>query len=70
MEQSELAVGRWVYYTGGYGANQKGRIKHFNGDWVFVVYKCAGDWNNFQDYTAARTHRKYLIFTEETGIQC
>lgn len=65
MLESELAVGRWVYYTGGYGPNQKGRIKHWRGDWVFVVYKCGDDWNNYQDYTAARTNRKYLIFAEE-----
>ena len=65
MEQSELKIGRWVLYTGGYGPNQKGRIKHFDGDWVFVVYKCGGNWNNFQSYTAARTNRKYLIVSKE-----
>lgn len=65
MQQSDLKIGCWVYYTGGYGSNQKGRIKHFNGDWVFVVYKCDNDWNNFQKYTSARTNRKYLIFAQE-----
>lgn len=65
MEQSELKVGQWVEYTGGYNADQRGRIKHFNSDWVFVVYKCDNDWYNFQDYTAARTNRDYLTLIEE-----
>jgi hypothetical protein len=26
-----------------------------DGRHVFVVYKCDGDWENYQNYTAART---------------
>lgn len=28
---------------------------------VFVVYHCADDWENYQNYTAARTKKSDLI---------
>jgi len=27
---------------------------------TFVVYNCGGDWNNYKDYTAARTPNQSL----------
>jgi hypothetical protein len=30
-------------------------------DHVFVVYHCAGDWDHYRDYTAARTRIKDLV---------
>lgn len=30
-------------------------------DHVFVVYKCAEDWENYQNYTGQKTHIKDLL---------
>ena len=29
---------------------------------LFVVYKCRGDWENFENYTSARTHIGQLYY--------
>lgn len=42
---------------------EKGIVKSMCEDhqYVFVVYKCADDWNNYQDYTGQRTDINDLI---------
>ena len=55
-------IGRWVEYWPG---KEKGRIKSWNTRFVFVVYKCGDNWDDFQNYTAASTHPKALNFIEE-----
>lgn len=52
--------GRRVIYKDGAGHKEYGLIKSWNYKWVFVVYNCAGDWDNYQDYTAAATDPKDL----------
>lgn len=49
---SEKDVGRWVEYIPNRGL---GRIKSWNDKFIFVVYECAGDWDNYQNYTAVVT---------------
>jgi hypothetical protein len=45
-------VGRWVIYTDSFTKQtDKGRLKSWNDKTVFVVFKCGGDWSNFQNYT-------------------
>lgn len=40
---------------------ERGRIKEVREDGaVFVVYHCAGEWENYENYTAARTPREDL----------
>ena len=55
-------IGRYVVYTDGAGEKQFGRIKSWNPHWIFVVYHCAGEWDNYRDYTAAATDQKDLTF--------
>jgi hypothetical protein len=55
-------VGRHVVYIDGVGDKIVGRIKSWNDQWVFVVYHCADEWDNFQDYTAAATDPDDLCF--------
>lgn len=43
-------IGRWVTYTDGFKI-QKGRIKHWNDNFIFVVFNCNNEWDTFQDYT-------------------
>jgi hypothetical protein len=56
-------VGRWVLYEPAHRTSEKGKIKSWNEHWIFVVYHCAGDWKNFQDYTGAATSPTELRFT-------
>jgi hypothetical protein len=55
-------IGRDVIYTNGVGDKEQGRIKSWNEKWIFVVYHCANDWDNYQDYTAAATSPSDLKF--------
>jgi len=57
---TEDDVGKEVIRTGGAGEKEYGKIKSWNDRWIFVVYHCAGEWDNFQDYTAAATEPEEL----------
>ncbi|KPK42094.1 MAG: hypothetical protein AMJ65_08215 [Phycisphaerae bacterium SG8_4] len=63
-------IGRWVEYSSLLpGSEQQGRIKGFNKQWVFVVYKCDNNWDRFEDYTGCATDPKDLRFLEVTHEQ-
>jgi len=55
-------IGKWVEYQGCAGEKERGKIKSWNNKSIFVVYKCAGNWNRFQDYTGVATKPEDLIF--------
>lgn len=61
--------GRWVEYIGLNGEREKGRIKSWNQSFIFVVYKCNGDWNNYENYTAQATHPKQLFLLQESEVE-
>lgn len=46
-------IGRWVAYTPNYECSktEKGRIKGFNDMYVFVVFHCDNNWDDYQNYT-------------------
>ena len=50
--------GQKVHYCSRVGQNENGVVKTQCDDGVhyFVVYNCNEDWDNYQNYTAARTH--------------
>ena len=62
-------LGQWVEYHGQAGEREVGRVKSSNHKWVFVVYHCDGDWDNFQNYTAAATNPDDLIIIERPKEQ-
>ena len=47
-------VGKWVVYNS-FNSKELGRIKSWNDQFIFVVYKCDGQWLNFTNYTACAT---------------
>ena len=54
----ELTPGTKVRYKPKHGKGQNGIIKSLNDmddTVVFVVYNCAGEWDNYQNYTGAST---------------
>lgn len=59
---NESDKGRWVWYKPAVGDFEKGRIKSWGDKYVFVVYKCAGKWSDFKNYTAAATKPEDLDF--------
>jgi len=61
-ELKEEDVGRHVIYIDSTGEKTFGRIKYWNHKWIFVVYKCDNNWNNYQNYTAASTDPNNLVW--------
>jgi hypothetical protein len=55
-------IGKWVLYTDSVGAIEKGKIKSWNAKYIFVVYKCNFEWDDFKNYTAAATEPNDLNF--------
>ena len=55
-------IGDWVEYRGGAGEVERGRLKGWNDKFIFVVYKCGGEWERFQDFTGVATSPKDLRF--------
>lgn len=53
-----MKIGDKVHYTPAFGRIENGIIKAIGKSafTVFVVYKCGGDWENYQNYTAASTN--------------
>lgn len=63
----QFKPGDFVAYTSGTGEKEIGRVKSVHPDprKVFVVYKCGGNWDDFQNYTAAATDVRDLILAEK-----
>lgn len=50
-----MKEGDYVHYTPEHGPKENGRIKIMGKEFASVVYKCAGEWDKFIEYTGART---------------
>lgn len=55
-------IGKWVLHDNGF-TKEKGKIKSWNDHFIFVVYKCTGEWDNFMDYTGCATKPEELSYT-------
>ncbi len=67
-ELTKEDIGRWVVYKSGNGKPEKGRIKSWNDNWIFVVYHCDNQWDRFQDYTGCATRPYDFYFTTEGAM--
>ena len=67
-ELTKEDIGRWVVYTAHHGATEKGRLKSWNDTFIFVVYKCAGQWDRFLDFTGCATNPEDLRFTTKGEV--
>jgi hypothetical protein len=55
--------GRWVEYSARPCSEpERGRIKSWNERFIYVVYRCGGYWDDYQNYTAAPTLPEDLQF--------
>jgi ABC-type lipoprotein release transport system permease subunit len=59
---NRFKVGDKVHYTAPHGAKENGIVKEVRSDRVFVVYKCGGEWDNYQNYTGQSTNPDDLSF--------
>lgn len=54
-----ISFGTKVHYIDGAGKIHNGKVKDYVQSKIiteiFVVYDCAGEWQNFQNYTGVRT---------------
>ena len=57
----DFYVGEKVTYSTDY-KQEHGIIKTIdNKGYAFVVYSCGGDWDNYKDYTSAKTDTGQLV---------
>lgn len=61
-ELNDSDVGTWVLYDNGPSQQEPGRIKSWNDKYVFVVYSCDKDWDNYKNYTGAATNPEELTY--------
>jgi hypothetical protein len=55
--------GRWVIYNAVPCHIERGHIKNWTDQFIYVVFRCPDDqWDNFEDYTAAPTLPQDLEF--------
>jgi hypothetical protein len=55
--------GRWVIYIALPGLIERGRIKSWTDQFIYVVFHCPDDqWDRFEDYAAAPTRPEDLEF--------
>ena len=60
-------IGKWVVYASPSRKSELGKIKSYKGKLIFVVYKCAGEWDRFKAYTGVPTRPEDLSFCEVFG---
>jgi hypothetical protein len=60
---SKNNIGEWVIYRDkGSDKTERGRIKSWNSEYIFVVYGQASQQRNWQDYTGLSTDPADLTF--------
>ena len=72
IEISELTKadkGKWVRLKNLPGKKGTGRIKTWNTIFIFVVFQCDNDWENYADYTGEAVHWRNLEFIENEDKQ-
>jgi hypothetical protein len=55
-EKIELEKGMKVTYCPEHGSQEKGIVKSVRDKIAFVVYRCAGNWDHYENYTGAATN--------------
>ena len=72
MEIEDLVpadIGAWVEFTKSHQLDPEvGRIKSWNDKFIFVVFKCCNDWDNYMDYTGCSCRPEDLSYPVDIGI--
>lgn len=64
MKREELKTGRWVKYYPAFGKPERGRIKSWNDEYAFVVYRCDNRWHDYESYTGCATRIEDLVVSD------
>ena len=64
IKTNEFKVGEWVVQCQRGIRLELGRVKSINSKFVFVVFHCDTNWNNFTDYTGQACHPSQLEVVE------
>ncbi len=59
--------GLWVQYKPSFGTPEKGILKSWNHLNCFVVFKCGGDWQHYENYTGQSVNPNDLSFCTPGG---
>ncbi len=51
----QFKKGDRVFYNPKFGAKENGIVKSVSETHAFVVYKCSGNWEDYQNYTGVNT---------------
>lgn len=65
----EYIIGEWVIYCDRGLRQELGRVKSFNATYVFVVFNCDCNWNNYTDYTAQACYPTKLEAVPEIKLK-
>jgi hypothetical protein len=60
-------IGKYAVYTTPLKI-EVGRIKSFNDKWIFVVYNCNDDWDDYKSYTGVPTSPGNLNIIEDAEV--
>lgn len=72
---TEDDIGKWVTYTwdiknhiigllnGNKPVVEVGKIKWWNDECIFVVFKCNNEWDNFKNYTGQACDSRNLFYS-------
>ena len=60
-------VGRWVECLCHPNKKEIGRIKSWNGVYIFVVFGTDGRWQEYKEFTGQATYPKDLKYTDYPG---
>lgn len=62
---TEKDIGRYVTYRPDFGQYSLGRIKSWNDQFIFVVFKCGFHFEKFNLYTGQATSPENLFFEDK-----
>lgn len=58
-------LGNWVRFDQQHGESRFGRLKTWNEKYVFVVFSCGGDWDNWHNYTGQSCNPDDCAFVDK-----
>jgi hypothetical protein len=57
-----------VIYSAHPGHRERGRLESLTNNFLYVVFRCNGDWANFELYTAAPVLAANLDFEQAAAV--
>lgn len=65
----DAGKGSWVVYEDPHGEDEEGRIKSWNDKYIYVVYHCGGNWDDFDEYTGVPTSPEDIKLVDDWWLR-